>query len=354
MALCGTALNRNVIVLVTWMESVGVAWPATFVGLFLAASVALIWRLQSLASQGWEGTALGTLVMPYFSGLGNLVFVYVMGRKGGSGSEVMINSLVNNVTSLTLLIGLPALIWGMGVVPRGKVKKAELAQSRLDRLSLLMTLGAVMFFSGIVWALAYDGDLDFGDGLVLIALFLFWQCFQVFDVLKGNVRNNRSFSWLWVLDLVLILICAWLVYISIDWLVAWMQGIESGFFSAAHLGWISGWLMVVPNAMLAFYYGWKKQSDIVYSSQVGDAHVCIPLCLGVYALFQDIVVPPFFDMGIALLAGTALLHGLTLLTLGRLPRWMGWLLVAAYGWFVYQGLDLSPGENEFDLLNGDF
>jgi len=34
-----------------------------------------------------------------------------------------------------------------------------------------------------------DGKLDRTDGLMLIGLCLFWQCFQVFDVLKHNVRH---------------------------------------------------------------------------------------------------------------------------------------------------------------------
>jgi len=28
--------------------------------------------------------------------------------------------------------------------------------------------------------------------------------------------------------------------------------------------------MVLPNALLAFYYGAKRRADIVYASQVGD------------------------------------------------------------------------------------
>ena len=53
---------------------------------------------------------------------------------------------------------------------------------QLNRLSLLLTLVAVLFFSGVTWALGSDGRLDRSDGLVLVALFLFWQSFQVFDV----------------------------------------------------------------------------------------------------------------------------------------------------------------------------
>ena len=55
--------------------------------------------------------------------------------------------------------------------------------------------------------------------------------------------------------------------------------------------------MVLPNALLAFYYGWRKQPEVVYASQVGDAHVSIPLCLGVFTLYHWMPLPPLFSRG---------------------------------------------------------
>jgi hypothetical protein len=66
-------------------------------------------RLNVLERKGLEGTVLGTLVMPYASGFPNLMFAFSLGRQGGSGSVIVENCIVNNVTNLTLLIGLPAL-----------------------------------------------------------------------------------------------------------------------------------------------------------------------------------------------------------------------------------------------------
>ena len=47
----------------------------------------------------------------------------------------MINSLVNNVTNLTLLLGLPALIWGLQVTSR-KSKKRERQMQQINRLQV--------------------------------------------------------------------------------------------------------------------------------------------------------------------------------------------------------------------------
>jgi cation:H+ antiporter len=329
------------------IEATGEYAPWLFLALFIASSFLMIWRLEAMSGRGFEGTVLGTLVMPYCSGLGNLIFAFILGRSGGNGADVMTNSLVNNVTNMTLVLGLPAIVWGIRVLPGNKAGKARPSSGKsnaaaktheLNRLSLLLTLTAVLFFTGAVWALGRDGKIDFSEGLVLIGLFLFWQCFHVFDVLKHNVRQGQSLGWTLPLDLVLLGVGAYGIYISTDWLVSWVSNIHSGFISAKYLGWLSGWLMVLPNALLAVYYGWRGQPETVYASQVGDSHVSIPLCIGIYTLYHTMEIAPFFNTGMFILLGATLVHFLCVAIFGQLPRLVGWLLVAAYGVFLYKGL----------------
>lgn len=336
------------------LDSFGLNDPLTYLVVFLGVSLLMLWRLEAMLDHGLEGTALGTLIMPYCSGLGNLIFVAIMVARDGAPGEVMTNCLVNNVTNLTLLLGLPAVFWGLQVlaVTGGKGKKPSKSakpakpakgggggtEGQLNRLSLLLTLVAVLFFTGAVWALGRDGQLDRNDGFMLIGLFLFWQCFQVFDVLKHNIRARVSFGVMFYVDALLVIACAYALYESIDWLVAWLSAQQGGFFSGAHLGWLTGWLMVLPNAVLALYWGWKRRADVVYTSQVGDGHICIPLCLGLFALFKPLPVTGFFETGLLILFGSVAVHGTLLLTTGGLPRWAGAVLTLAYGWFVWQGL----------------
>ena len=325
---------------VHWIEAKGPWAPWLFLAVFLASSFLMLWRLEVLSAKGFEGTVLGTLVMPYCTGMGNLIFAFILGRNGGSGADVMTNSLVNNITNMTLVLGLPAIFWGIKVLPSQRKKKSREAgkTQQLNRLALLLTLTAILFFTGAVWAMGRKGRIDFNDGLVLIGLFLFWQCFHVFEVLKSNVRQGKSLSWTLPFDLGLLAIGAYGIYVSTDWLVAWISHIHTGFISAKYLGWLSGWLMVLPNAMLAVYYSWRGQPETVYASQVGDAHVSIPLCLGVYALYHTMAMPPFFHVAMFILLGATLVHFFFVAVLGRLPRFAGWALVAAYGFFLWKGL----------------
>lgn len=332
------------------IESLGLTDPWTYLGVFLLASLLMLWRLEAMLDHGLEGTALGTLVMPYCSGLGNLLFVFIARQHGGPPQEVLTNCLVNNVTNLTLLLGLPAVLFGLQVIGGAKPAAATGGRkaagkgggaatgAQLNRLSLLLTLTAVLFFTGATWLLADDGKFTRTEGLLLVGLFLFWQTFQVFDVMKHNVRRKVAFGFLFYVDLLVVLAAAWALYESIDWLVAWITAQKTGFVSAANLGWLSGWLMVLPNALLALYWGWKRRADVVYSSQVGDGHICIPLCLGLLALLSPVAVPPLFVTGLWLLGGAVVVHAFALLVFGGLPRWVGGVMLGAYGWFVWTGL----------------
>ncbi|MSU59763.1 MAG: hypothetical protein EXS35_16615 [Pedosphaera sp.] len=94
----------------------------------------------------------------------------------------------------------------------------------------------------------------------------------------------------------------------------------------------------MPNAILALYYGWRGRPDIIYSSQVGDGHICIPLCVGIYALYHTLAVPAFFQTGVIVLLAATAVHFLFVMLFGQLPRLVGFALIGAYGWFLYHGL----------------
>ena len=315
--------------------------PLVLVAIFITASFVMIWRLQAMENKGFEGTVLGTLIMPYCSGFANLIFAYVMGRSGGNGRAVMENCIVNNVTNLTLILGLAALFCTPAIAPRvfsGRGAKRQLDNHRLNRLDLLFTLIALFLFTGTLWALTKDRVLDVYDGLVLVGLFVFWQALHVFEILKNNVRKNRTFHWSIAIDLLLIAACAYGIYLSVEHLVTWVSNSDSRFLGTANLGWLSGALMVLPNAFLALYYTRIGRQDIVVSSQVGDGHICIPMCIGLYALFDPIQTPAFFQTSIIILLGAGAVHFLSIALFGRLPRIMGWGLLGGYAFFLFKGI----------------
>lgn len=318
-------------------SSLGTFAPYVCIALFMLASFLVVWRLEVLSGQGVEGTVLGTIFMPYCSGMGNIVFAVVLALNQGDGNDVLVNCLFNNVTNLTLLIGLPVLIWSMAGIPRKK-SQAALREHKMGRLSLALNLVAAMFFALFVWLLAADGELERMDGFVLLTLFVFWQCFHIYDVKKTNLLKKKSYPKTLPIEMVLLLVGAFVVFVSTDWLVLWFQTLDSTVVPPRLLGWASGLLMVLPNALLAFYYGSKDRMDVVYTSQSGDAHICIPLCIGIFAAFHAIKATDFLQQALLILMGLCGVHLLFVVLLGRLPRLFAALFLAAFGWFLWMGL----------------
>lgn len=309
--------------------------PIQMVILFLLSSMLMIWRLNAVEKKGFEGTMVGTLVMPYCSGFANLAFAFVLGQTGGNGSLVLENCIVNNVTNLTLVIGIPALFWGMRL--HGKSPDRE---ERISYFSLVLTLITLLFFTGAVWTLGRDGILDFSDGLMLCGIFVFWQVIHLFEVMKQNVRKAQTINPFLFFDLILAGLGAWACLHSIDGLVAWVSHHGTGWLSLKYLGLLSGLLMVVPNGLLAFYYSAKGRADIAYSSQLGDCHICIPLCIGLYALFTPITLPATFMPGILIILGAGSVHLVFTALMGGIPRLMGLVLTLSYGVFIFKGLGM--------------
>lgn len=307
---------------------------------FLAASFLMITRLNAVEKNGFEGTIVGTLVMPYFSGFPNLCFAYLMataGNESANGHTVLENCLVNNVTNLTLVLALPTFFWGMNLFPKDQVKTHE---TKINYLSLLLSLLALIFFTAALWLLGRDGAIRANDGWMLVGLFLFWQVFHIFEVMKTNARKDRKIKRRILMDLVIIGICAWAIFASINGLVEWINLQGKGLFAKENLGILSGLLMVLPNGFLAIYYTMVNRADIAYSSQLGDCHICIPLCIGIFALFSPIHIPPSFETAVYCIMGAG--AGLFLFTafFGKLPRWAGAILMGLYGFFIYKGFIL--------------
>jgi cation:H+ antiporter len=242
---------------------------------------------------------------------------------------VAVNSLVNNVTNLCLLLTIPALIWGLNLRSESKKKKDQV-DSQLHRLSLSLTLVAMIFFSLIVWVLSRDGTIDRYDGIALVGLFLFWQSFHVYEVLKENTRRGETWSPVILFDLGLILAGSYVTLISVDGIVGWILQQESGPVGAHSLGVVTGILMVLPNAVLAFYYAYRRRADVVYASQIGDGHICIPLCIGLFAIVKPMPVSADVGQGLLFLAGAALLHLLCVGFLRRLPGVVALALIVAF------------------------
>jgi len=68
----------------TFISNLGAIAPYAAVALFFLANFLVVWRLEVLSNKGVEGTVLGTLFMPFCSGMGNLIFALVLANRRGT------------------------------------------------------------------------------------------------------------------------------------------------------------------------------------------------------------------------------------------------------------------------------
>lgn len=301
--------------------------------IFLAASLLMINRLNAIEKNGFEGTLVGTLVMPYFSGFPNLCFAFLILNTDIGGGVVLENCLVNNLTNLTLILAIPCMIWGLNLF---NTKKTPKLHEKINHLSLILSIIALIFFSACLFFISKDGVIDFYDGMLLVAVFLFWQLYHLFDVLKNTTRSKRKIRKKIIFDILIVAFCAWAVFYSIDNLLEWVTQDSKTPFLQNHLGFFSGILMVLPNAFLAVYYAAAGRHEIAYSSQIGDCHICIPLCVGLFAAFSPISVPSNFNMAIFIIIGAAVGHLFFTVFFKKLPQWTGIVLIGFYAFFIYK------------------
>jgi len=325
-------------------------YPFHYLVIFCLVQYVLINRLNSLENRGFEGTEIGTLVMPYCSGVANIIFVYVVAESSLSGVAIIENCVVNNVTNLTFILGMTTFIYPITIVSRSiqkskSVKKRLLNQrkvikTKIDQVNLTATTVTLLFFTCVLWALSKDRVLNEMDGLVLLSMFLFFQVHQVLDARKKGLRINRNVitkKYLLV-NFMILAMCAYISYLALDELTGWFSQFSEAHFDKNYLGWVSGVLMVIPNALLAVYYAKIDKGEIAYSSQIGDCHICIPLCIALFTFYRDIHIPDFFNTGIMILMLAGVLHLLLIFFRGRLTRPVGLLLITGYIYFLYTGL----------------
>jgi cation:H+ antiporter len=62
------------------------------------------------------------------------------------------------------------------------------------------------------------------------------------------------------------------------------------------------------------------------------------MCIGLFAIFNSIQVPAFFQMGAYIILGAGAIHFLSIAFIGRVPRPVGYGLIGVYALFLYMGL----------------
>jgi cation:H+ antiporter len=246
----------------------------------------------------------------------------------------MINAWTNHLTGLCLVIALPTLIWGLRLSAKSRSKKA-LQESQSQRISLSLSLVAMVLFNLTLWTLGHDKEISRFDGFWLIGLFLSWQCFRYYELLKEVKQQSRDWHPMLVIDIALILTGSIVALLSTDGIVSGILAEKESILRADRLGLLTGVFMLLPSAGIALYYGWKQDSALIYRTQLSGGQISMPLSIGLFAIFKPITVLNFIEDGLLFITTVALVHLICVLLLSELPKLVAAGLVAAYSYALY-------------------
>ncbi len=174
---------------------------------------------------------------------------------------------------------------------------------------------------------------------MLSGCFCSGRCFHVIDVLKHNVRQGKSgFGWMLPVDLALLGLGAYGIYLSTEWLVDWVSHIHTRLRQRE-----ASWLV----ERLAHGAAERAAGVLLQLARPAGDGLCVagrrrprvhPLCIGIYALYHTLVIGADFQVG----DGHPAWRDAGAFPLCRgaraTARAVGWVLVAAYGIFLYKGL----------------
>jgi len=352
--------KRFVQELIHRIELLGGIAPLVFLLMYVLGSALMLWRLSAMHQSGGTSGVLGLMLLPFATAFGNILFAWYSAAHGGEAEGVVVSCLTNNLTGVLLLTGIVAFFWKLEVAKESgdgsgeKNQKSEGGdQKRVQKLWILTALIAILFFTCLVWVIGIERgqgrsllqpksntlQLSVSDALILLATFIFWEIIYLIEALKVNKPEKQPVTWRLVLNITLVLIGAVVCGEAAQWLITYAFKGGVGVQKGAPLGIVVGLITAIPNAMVAFYYGWKKKPEIVYGVQATDANVCIPFCLVVFLLMGGKAITLQTDMvlgGLIALLGGVILQIMFLGSVGKIPRPIGALLILMY--FVGLGI----------------
>ena len=256
-----------------------------------------------------------------------VVSVLAVARQGSEGMSLAVGNIVgSNVANLSLVLAIPALIWGGMSVERGTGRQALLSLAGVAAFALLAAFSRPSLWTGLLLV-----------ALLVVALRLVVVLGEGFGGQGSTMRGGRPvMDWVWtLLGLVGTIAAAHVV-------------VESSIEIGAELGWTGGFVgftlvavgtslpELVTAAVAARRHHWGLivgnllGSNLFYSLGVGAVIFLVHTAKGTGPVGQ--LIDGLVLAGMVFVSLVAAL----VMTRSRVPRWVGVPLVALYGLLLWR------------------
>ncbi len=313
--------------------------------LFIVGLAALTFGAELLV-RGASRLALSFGLSPLVVGLTIVAFgtsapeiaVAIDAALGGQSDLTIGNVIGSNICNILLILGLGSLIGPLVVA--GQVVRQEVP----------VMIGA----SALVVALAFNGTIGRGEGLLLFVLLVVYIVFLVRQSRRASRREQEHYgeelptaTWdqHWAVQGALVLTGLVMLVIGADWLV------EAAVTFAKWLGvsdLVIGLTVVavgtsLPEVATSVMAAWRGERDLAIGNAVGSNVFNLLGCLGLGAIMSPAGLPVAaaalqFDLWVMLAVAVACLP--IFLARRRIARWEGMLFLVYYiAYLIYLVLD---------------
>ena len=261
-----------------------------------------------------------------------VVSVLAVVRQGSEGMSLAVGNIVgSNVANLSLVLAIPALIWGGFSVERGTGRQALLSLAGVAAFALLAAFSRPRLWTGLLLV-----------ALLVVALRLVVLLGEGFAGQGSTMRGGRPvMDWVWtLLGLVGTIAAAHVV-------------VESSIEIGAELGWTGGFVgftlvavgTSLPELVTAAVAARRRQWGLIVGNLLGSN---LFNSLGVGAVI--FLVNPAKGTGpVGQLIDGLVLAGMVFVSLvaalvmtrSRVPRWVGVPLVVLYGLLLWRMADTA-------------
>lgn len=292
--------------------------------LLFVAALALLVKSSDWLIGAAEEIGLGLGISPFVVGVTIVAFgtslpelaSSIAGVLDGASAIVTGNVIGSNVANICLVLGATAVVAG-GI--------------RMDAGVIDIDVPIVVGSAVALWAVTYDGSVDLGDGLILVALLVVFllSSFLSRPNVPGDVTPASWRAYLWLL------VGGAGVYFGARYTVESVQelsaslGIGPGVIamSAVALG------TSLPEVLVSLAAARRGNAEMAVGNVIGSNVFNTFGVLGIPALIDAVAVPAEVTFSLYFMLGVTVLLGF-LAVAGNVSRWEGAFLLLLYVLFV--------------------
>lgn len=216
---------------------------------------------------------LTKLLFPMCTALPNFVFAFSALKSPNTSYLVITSNVGNNVTNITLFVGL---ILFIGLIKGETLNKDESIALRKDFNFLFIS--TIIFFVSI-----WDNKITRQEGIILTICFFYSMAgvfkFQLKDiVLIVSILFRLAFFFI---------LAGFFIYIGSELIVNELEKMSKGGNSGLYEVLLPGFVLVLPSILpLLLTITKKNMQKIALSGIIGDSSFSIPLIIGIISCFS--------------------------------------------------------------------